>query len=116
MQVGVQYAPEPLVAAMHALELEPSALQLSLYVQGAQLPRTRHFVSNVRARELDAGQTEVRSNLLLYRNRGSDPGHDLLSGERIDALRRQDGGWRLARRRVLLDQATLGTKNLGIFL
>lgn len=78
--------------------------------------RTRHFIANIRLRELSEAEVEVRSNLLLYRNRGSDPGHDLLSGERFDLLRRHGDGWRLARRRVILDQATLGTKNLGIFL
>jgi ethylbenzene dioxygenase beta subunit len=78
--------------------------------------RTRHFLSNLRIRQLPWPEVEVRSNLLLYRNRGSDSGHDLLSGERIDVLRRQSEGWQLARRRVILDQVTLGTKNLGIFL
>ncbi len=78
--------------------------------------RTRHFVTNIRLRELTETEVEVRSNLLLYRNRGSDAGHDLLSGERFDVLRRQGDGCRLARRQVILDQATLGTKNLGIFL
>jgi 3-phenylpropionate/cinnamic acid dioxygenase small subunit len=79
--------------------------------------RTRHFVSNVRiAPGAAADEVVVCSNLLLYRNRGGDPGHDLISGERQDVLRRVDGGWRLARRRVLLDQATLGTRNLAIFL
>jgi 3-phenylpropionate/cinnamic acid dioxygenase small subunit len=79
--------------------------------------RTRHFVSNVRVQAADrADELRVRSYVLVYRNRGSDPGHDLLSGERHDLLRRQDGAWRLARRCTVLDQATLGTKNLGIFL
>jgi 3-phenylpropionate/cinnamic acid dioxygenase small subunit len=78
--------------------------------------RTRHCVSNVRV-EPGAGPDElaVWSNLLLYRNRGDDPGHDLLSAERHDVLRRVDGAWRLARRYVVLDQANLGTRNLAIF-
>lgn len=79
--------------------------------------RTRHFVSNVRVNGTDEPDAfEVRSYLLLYRNRGGDAGADLLSGERQDVWRRVDGGWRLARRRVLVDQATLGIKNLAVFL
>jgi 3-phenylpropionate/cinnamic acid dioxygenase small subunit len=78
--------------------------------------RTRHFVSNVRVRPAGEDEIEVRSNVLIYRNRGSDPTHDLLSGERHDLLRRSGDGWLLARRCVVLDQATIGTRNLGIFL
>jgi ethylbenzene dioxygenase beta subunit len=79
--------------------------------------RTRHFVSNVQVFPTErADEVGVHSSLLLYRNRGAEATHDLLSGERQDRLRWVDGAWRLARRRVILDQATLGTKNLGIFL
>jgi phenylpropionate dioxygenase-like ring-hydroxylating dioxygenase large terminal subunit len=79
--------------------------------------RTRHCVSNVRvAPGTGADDLDVRSYLLLYRNRGDDPGHDLLSAERTDVLRRLDGVWRLARRCIILDQANLGTRNLAIFL
>jgi 3-phenylpropionate/cinnamic acid dioxygenase small subunit len=77
--------------------------------------RTRRFVTNVRPQPTADG-VEVRSYLLVYRNRGDDARHDLLSGERRDTLRWANGGWRLARRVVVLDQATLGTKNLAIFL
>ena len=79
--------------------------------------RTRHFVSNVQVEPTQRpDELAVFSCLLVYRNRGSDAGHDLLSAERQDLVRRVDGAWRLARRRIILDQATLGTKNLGIFL
>jgi PAH dioxygenase small subunit len=79
--------------------------------------RTRHCVSNVRVQPGDdPDELAVRSYLLLYRNRGDDPGHDLLSAERTDVLRRVGGAWRLARRCIILDQANLGTRNLAIFL
>jgi ethylbenzene dioxygenase beta subunit len=58
----------------------------------------------------------VRSYLPLYRTRGDDPGHDLLSAERQDVLRREEGAWRVARRCIILDQANPGTRNLAIFL
>jgi ethylbenzene dioxygenase beta subunit len=79
--------------------------------------RTRHSVSNVRVQQASGpDELAVRSYLLLYRNRGDDPGHDLISAERTDLLRRVEGAWRLARRCVILDQANLGTRNLAIFL
>ena len=78
--------------------------------------RTRRFVTNVRAERTGEGELSVTSYLLLYRSRGDDGSHDLLSAERSDVLRLIDGVWHLARREVVLDQSTLGTKNLGIFL
>lgn len=82
--------------------------------------RTRHHLSNVRVTEGDApGELAVRANLFVYRNRGGDPGHDLISAERHDIWRRNDAGkppFLLVSREVLVDQATLGTKNLAVFL
>ncbi len=78
--------------------------------------RTRHFVSNVR---ISPGEEEdevaVKSNLLLYRSQGSDPHHDLLSAERRDILRREDGQWKLRRREILLDHSVVMTHNLAMF-
>ena len=78
---------------------------------------TRRFVTNFRF-EPGPGDDEltVRTNLLLYRSRGTRGDHDLLSGERTDVLRLVEGRLRIAARRVVLDQATIGTKNLAVFL
>ena len=79
--------------------------------------RTRRVVSNVRVNGgKDQDEVEVRSYLLLYRNRGDDSGADLLSAERQDVLHRSAGGWRLGQRLIIIDQATLGMKNLGVML
>jgi 3-phenylpropionate/cinnamic acid dioxygenase small subunit len=78
---------------------------------------TRRFVTNVKVAWGErGGEFEVRSYLLLYRSRGDRGTHDLLSGERHDRLRLEGDRIRIARRRVVLDQSTLGTKNLAIFL
>jgi 3-phenylpropionate/cinnamic acid dioxygenase small subunit len=78
--------------------------------------RTRHFVTNVMVAEgEEEGEVAVKSNLLLYRSRGSDPTADVLSAERRDVLRKQDGGWRLRRREILLDHSVVMTHNLSIF-
>ena len=79
--------------------------------------RTRHFVTNVRVAEgEEEDEVAVRTNLLLYRSRGSDPKHDLLSAERKDTLRKEDGQWKLRKRVILLDHSVLTTHNLSVFL
>jgi 3-phenylpropionate/cinnamic acid dioxygenase small subunit len=67
--------------------------------------RVRHFLSNIRVRTNDADVDEVtvRANLMLSFGRQSDPAI-FASAERHDRLRRVDGRWLLAGRRVYLDQ------------
>ena len=78
--------------------------------------RTRHFVTNVRVSGGDEdGEVAVKSNLLLYRSRGSDPTADILSAERRDVLRKEEDRWRLRRREILLDHSVVMTHNLSIF-
>lgn len=78
---------------------------------------TRRIVGNFRYTP-GPGDAEltVKNNLLLYRSRGISGQHDLIAGERTDVLRLVDGQLKIAKRHVVLDQATLGTKNLGVFL
>lgn len=79
--------------------------------------RTRRFVSNVYVEPHDDGEgTDVRSYLLLYRSQGDTTDADLLSGERHDELRQEDGELKLAQREIRLDHTILGTKNLSVFL
>jgi PAH dioxygenase small subunit len=78
---------------------------------------TRRFVTNVKVEWGDApDELKVRSNLLVFRSRGDRGQHDLLAAERNDVLRFDMSGFRIARRHILLDQVSLGTKNLAIFL
>jgi 3-phenylpropionate/cinnamic acid dioxygenase small subunit len=77
--------------------------------------RTRRFVSNVRVSPGADGTVDTRSYLLVYRNRGDTPAVEILSGERRDVLVRAAGGWRIRRRTIIIDQASLGAKNLAIF-
>ena len=77
--------------------------------------RIRHYVTNLRANELEDGTLGVRSNLLIYRTRQDQITPQLLGGERKDVLRREDGGLKLFRRQVLLDLTVIGTHNLSIF-
>ena len=74
------------------------------------------MVSNVQV--VGAGPSSsdvaVKSRFLIYRNR-VETETDVLVGKRDDALRRVDGGFKLARRRIVLDQNVLLAKNLTFF-
>ena len=77
--------------------------------------RIRHFVTNIRVSEFDDGQLGVKNNLLIYRTRGDQTQPQLLSGERQDVLRVEDGNLKLCRRTILLDLTVIETHNLAIF-
>jgi phthalate 3,4-dioxygenase subunit beta len=77
---------------------------------------TRRFVTNFDIEPEEDGEVRVRDYLLMYRSRGDGGVHDLISGEREHVLRVEGDGFRLAHRRVVLDQASIGTKNFGVFL
>ncbi|CAJ1511186.1 aromatic-ring-hydroxylating dioxygenase subunit beta [[Mycobacterium] burgundiense] len=100
------------------LGLQLRVLRLDTEYAWAEDPpsRVRRHVSNVRVSpKAGTDEYDVRSNLLLFRNRGDSPQHDLISAERQDVIRRGQMGLRLARRRVVLDHAVLGTHNLAHF-
>ncbi|MEK3937217.1 3-phenylpropionate/cinnamic acid dioxygenase subunit beta [Sporosarcina sp. FSL W7-1349] len=85
----------------------------------AEIPpsRTRRFVSNVRVTEYEKEKSaKVNSYLLIYRSRSTDIHHDLISGERIDEFLYEDGEWKLAKRDFIVDQSTINTRNLAIFV
>jgi 3-phenylpropionate/cinnamic acid dioxygenase small subunit len=79
--------------------------------------RARRFVSNVQVTPIDGiGVVEASSYVLLYRSRGDDRVADLVSAGRTDVLRGVDGGWLLAQRDIVIDEAVLRTQNLALFL
>ncbi|PGY13084.1 aromatic-ring-hydroxylating dioxygenase subunit beta [Bacillus sp. AFS031507] len=85
----------------------------------AEIPpsRTRRFVSNVRVKDFVEGEKAVvKSNLLIYRSRSTDIHHDLISGERNDEFLFEDGKWKLSKRVFIVDQTTINTRNLAIFV
>ena len=77
--------------------------------------RTRHFVSNVRV-ELGAKDNELKvySNFIMYRTRGETE-QDFYVGSREDILRQEGGGWKVAYRKIVLDQNVLLAKNVSNF-
>jgi PAH dioxygenase small subunit len=69
---------------------------------------TRRFISNIVAAAGErAGEYVVSSNLLVYRTRPGLSEGALYAGERTDILRHMEGGLRIARREVRLDQSVL---------
>ncbi len=76
--------------------------------------RTRHLIGNIRVGALDGGEVAVRSAFIVYRNR-LERQTEIFAGERQDLLRADGEGFRIARRRILLDQGTLLTSSLSIF-
>jgi 3-phenylpropionate/cinnamic acid dioxygenase small subunit len=90
--------------------------QIRTGVHWAEQPPSRicHMVSNVQIVRASSEEVSVKSRFLLYRNR-VETETDLLVGKREDLLRRVDGGWRIARRKIVLDQSVLLAKNLTFF-
>lgn len=77
--------------------------------------RTRHLIGNLEAELLENGEARARTAFLVYRSH-LETDHQLLSGCREDVLRKVDGGWKVARRTIVLDANVLLDKNLSVFL
>src|SRR5215813_1612595 len=77
--------------------------------------RTRHIITNIEVEPGDtADELKVYSNFVVYRTR-AETEQDLYVGARHDILRCVDGAWKIARRKLLLDQNVLLPKNVSIF-
>jgi 3-phenylpropionate/cinnamic acid dioxygenase small subunit len=95
--------------------------QIQTGIHWAEEPQSRiaHLVSNVQLVEASPSVAEpqeimVKCRFLIYRNR-VETETDLLVGKREDLLRRAGEDWRIARRKIILDQNVLLSKNLTFF-
>ena len=95
--------------------------QIETGIHWAEEPQSRitHMVSNVQLLEATpdaamAQEVKAKSRFLIYRNR-VETETDLLVGKREDTLRRASDGWLISRRKIILDQNVLLTKNLTFF-
>ena len=95
--------------------------QIRTGVHWAEQPPSRicHMVSNVQLLGAppdgpSPAEVAVKSRFLIYRNR-VETETDILVGKREDILRRVEGTWRIARRKIILDQSVLLVKNLTFF-
>ncbi|HLY65575.1 MAG TPA: aromatic-ring-hydroxylating dioxygenase subunit beta, partial [Chloroflexota bacterium] len=75
--------------------------------------RTRHLIANVRVRDAEAGELDVLSNFHVYQGRTESIEYNFY-GRREDRLRRVGGAWKIAQRKIVLDQTVL-TRALSTF-
>lgn len=78
--------------------------------------RTRHLITNVDIEPVDddPAALTVRSNFMVYRAQLEDD-KDIFVGSREDVLRHLDGGWKIARRTILMEDVVHNSKPLSIF-
>ena len=95
--------------------------QILTGVHWAEEPLSRicHFVTNVQILNAtpsasDATEVSVKCRFLVYRNRVQTE-TDFLIGKRADTLRKENGAWKIAERKIILDQNVLLAKNLTFF-
>jgi 3-phenylpropionate/cinnamic acid dioxygenase small subunit len=102
--------------------LTKRARQIMTGIHWAEEPLSRvsHLVSNVRLAErtdsvAEGSSVMVKSHFIVHRNR-LETETDLICGRREDVLRRVNGGFKIARRKIIIDQSVLLAKNLSFFL
>jgi 3-phenylpropionate/cinnamic acid dioxygenase small subunit len=80
----------------------------------AEVPpsRTRHFVSNVIVEE-DGPELEVRTCFMITRTR-QDLDYQMFTGLRIDRLLLDGDSFKIARRKILVDQTVITSTNLSV--
>jgi 3-phenylpropionate/cinnamic acid dioxygenase small subunit len=94
-------------------------IQTGIHWAEEPVSRIAHLVSNVQVLEAtpsvaEPREVQVKCRFLIYRNR-VETETDILVGKREDLLRRDGDDWRIARRKIILDQNVLLTKNLTFF-
>ncbi len=102
--------------------LDRRVKQIETGIHWAEEPHSRlsHLVTNVQLQGAEPSfatprEVSVTCRFLIYRNR-VETETDILVGRREDLLRRNGVGWLLARRKIILDQNVLLTKNLTFFI
>jgi biphenyl 2,3-dioxygenase subunit beta len=76
--------------------------------------RTRHLITNIRVVKDDGGRLDVQSNFHVYRTRLNSEETSWI-GSRRDVLRRVEGSFQIADRKIFLEQTVLLSRNLSNF-
>jgi len=76
--------------------------------------RTRHLITNVRVIRDSGRELEVESNFHVYRTRLNSEESSWI-GSRRDLLRRVEGSFQIADRKIFLEQTVLLSRNLSNF-
>jgi 3-phenylpropionate/cinnamic acid dioxygenase small subunit len=100
---------------IHSLTTRVQRLQTDSAWAETPPSRTRHFLTNVLVQPGEQStEYAVVANFMVTRSRG-DQGYQMFTGRREDSLRRLScGEFRIARRRILVDQTIITGTNLSI--
>ena len=103
------------------ITLSQRVQQIATGIHWAEEPMSRisHLVSNLRILSVDGGwENPVSVNtgcrFLIYKNR-VETETDFFVGKREDTLVRDGEGWKILKRKIILDQSVLMAKNLTFF-
>lgn len=102
----------------HVLERRVAKLETGMSWSEEPPSRTRHIVTNIRVEPTDNPEEfTVFTNYLLYRSQ-KETDIMIYVGKRIDTLRKVEHGygWLIAKRDITLDQATITSHNITVFL
>ena len=78
--------------------------------------RTRHLITNIEIEPGDADAARSRSTRISWSTAAAaETEQDFYVGARRDVLRRVAGSWKIAGRKIILDQNVLLAKNVSIF-
>jgi 3-phenylpropionate/cinnamic acid dioxygenase small subunit len=101
------------------LEQRVAQIQTGLHWAEEPFSRISHLVTNLRVLEVEGGwekpsAVEIDCRFLIYKNR-IETETDFFVGKREDRLVREGKGWKIIKRKVILDQNVLMAKNLTFF-
>ena len=97
-------------------ELEQRVRQILTGVHWCEEPisRTSHIITNLLVSEVDDGSWSTKCRFLIYRNR-NETETDFFIGKRSDKLIVVQDSFKIAERKIFLDQSVLQAKNLSLF-
>lgn len=104
MNQAAEANPLPIIEEnLHMLDIRVRRLGTKLAHAEQPPSRTRHLITNIRVvNGKNKDEVIAYSNFLVYRSR-LEYKQELFPGKREDLLRRVDGTWKIASRKVVLD-------------
>lgn len=99
----------------YQLERRVARLETGMAWSDEPASRTRHFVTNVRILSDENGELEVACNYVVHRASKARDHHSYI-GARRDRLRRKGDNFEIVSRELELDEFTLTSANIAIFL
>ena len=76
--------------------------------------RTTHLISNLMVAPGENGEVNTQTAFVVYKSH-LESDSSLYTGWRDDVLRRENGGWKIAKRTIYVNANVLLSKNISIF-